>query len=133
VKNTSKRTVYCVSAQFAHDALRELELQRVGQQYPGPIRLLRCGWAKEPVNTPPSPIKDEYQEPRDIIWNKPGKVVALPEKHLRPGEVKGLWLKVTVPRTKRDLWDYDMAVLRIFYAISAEEAYEEESYNASMA
>ena len=123
VTNISKRTVYYVDAQFAHDALGELELKWAGKQYPGPIRLLRCGWAKEPVNTPPSPIKDEYQVPQGIIWNKPGKAVALPEQHLRPGDVKGLWLKVTVPKTKRDLWDYDMVVLRISCAIPAEEAY----------
>jgi hypothetical protein len=123
VKNISKGTVYYVNAQFTHDDLRELQLQSIGKKYPGPIRLFRCGWAKEPVNTPPSPIADEYQEPQGIIWNKPGKAVALPEQHLRPGEVKGLWLKVTVPKTKRDWWDYDMVVLKISCAIPAKEAY----------
>jgi hypothetical protein len=132
VKNISKTTLYYVGAQFAHNAIRELELQYAGKKYPGPIRLLRCGWAKEPVNTPPSPIKDEHQEPQGIIWNKPGKAVALPEQHLRPGDVKGLWLKVTVPKTKRDLWDYDMVALRISYAITAAEAYKEEVINAQM-
>jgi hypothetical protein len=132
VKNISKATLYYVEAQFAHNAIRELELQYAGEKYPGPIRLLRCGWANEPVNAPPSPIKDEYQEPHGIIWNKPGKAVALPEQHLRPGDVKGLWLKITVPKTKRDLWDYDMVALRISHAIPAKEAYKDVVINAQM-
>jgi hypothetical protein len=121
-----------VEAQFVHDNIREIELKSTGQQYPGPIRLLRCGWANEPVNTPTAPIPNEHQAPRGILWNKPGKAVALPEKHLRPGEVKGLWLKATVPKTKRDLWDYDMVKLRISYGIPAEEAYKGVGINAQM-
>jgi hypothetical protein len=132
VKNISKRILYYVEAKFVHYDIEEIELENIGQQYLGPIRLLRCGWANEPVNTPPAPIPNEHQAPRGILWNKLDKVVTLPEKHLRPGEVKGLWLKAIVPKTKRDLWDYARIKLRISYGIPAEEAYKEVSINAQM-
>jgi hypothetical protein len=54
------------------------------------------------------------------------------EHYLWLGDVKGLWLKVTVPKTKRDLWDYDMVKLRISYGIPAEEAYKGVGINAQM-
>jgi hypothetical protein len=60
------------------------------------------GWAPEDINTPPQQIETETQEPSNVTWVGVNVSSQLPEVHLGPGEIKGLWIKQVIPAGASD-------------------------------
>jgi hypothetical protein len=90
IKNIGNKTIYFPSVQFVALPIAP------GHTVRPPVDYLFAGWAKEPVNIPPEAIENEHAEPQGIVWNKMGERLKMPEYCLRPGDIKGLWLKLRI-------------------------------------
>jgi hypothetical protein len=110
IKNISHQTLYFINIHFLALPIAPDFITRP------PVDFLFAGWAKEPINTPPAAIADEYTEPPGIVWNKVGERLKMPEYCLRPGDIKGLWLKLQIteytPRIPAALL-VDWAILQV--------------------